>query len=236
VPVSNFGARVSLVIAWKGLQDEVQTLSPQELGGLKSEAYMMLNPQGKMPLLAGPGLALYESEVIVSYLLDRFSGCGPSLKPEESAEARARCELLTRLHDVYLGPLQGAMYRKMAASERATSLCEINRQLDVLEQTLHASGPFAAGTAPSTADAALFPTFCFYTAILPRHFGWSEGPFRGRPRLASWWAAMLRDPQAARVREGIQAGLQRWEDDSRWESIGAAAQVRGEEGDFIWAF
>ena len=70
VPVSNNGARVRLLLYWKGLESSFRVENPSALGGLKSEAYLALNPQGKMPLLVVPSddaddsLAIPESEVI----------------------------------------------------------------------------------------------------------------------------------------------------------------------------
>jgi glutathione S-transferase len=216
VPVSNFGARPRLVLLWKGIPaTEVEVASPQALGGLKSAEYLALNPQGKMPLLRLPdGTALFESEVIVSYLLDVFSGRGPSLLPDTPA-ARARMQLLTRLHDVYLAPHQPAMYKAMEAAPRAASLAELSAQLDILESMLHATGPYSAGPQLSTADAALFPTFVFYTTILPAVYSWQD-IFTKRPRLARWWAAMCKEPSAAAVKADIEAGLQKWKEDDRW--------------------
>eukprot|EP00877_Chromochloris_zofingiensis_P012563 jgi/Chrzof1/7560/Cz02g28130.t1 len=64
VPVSNHGARVRHVIYFKGLQDTFDIVSPGSVGGLASDAYKSLNPQGKMPLLALPDNTLLpESEV-----------------------------------------------------------------------------------------------------------------------------------------------------------------------------
>jgi glutathione S-transferase len=53
------------IIYKKNLEDKVAIESPKALGGLKSEQYLKLNPQGLMPLLVLPdGTALPESEVI----------------------------------------------------------------------------------------------------------------------------------------------------------------------------
>jgi len=241
IPVSNYGARVSLVLAWKGVpESEVAVCSPQSLGGLRSPEYLALSPQGKMPLLvlSGAGLgashlrALFESEVIVAYLMDRLSALGPSLVAP-TAEGRACAALATRVHDVYLGPCQGALYKAMEADTRAASIAELAKQLDVLEAVLCPAGPFAAGGERTTADAALFPTFCFYTFILPRVFGWAD-VFAGRPRLARWWAALCADGEAERVRRGILEGLGKWEADGRWEKLGIAAQVAA--GGHRWAY
>ena len=51
VPVSNNGARIRCLIYKKKLQDFIEVKSPMEIGGLSSEAYIELNPFGKMPVL-----------------------------------------------------------------------------------------------------------------------------------------------------------------------------------------
>jgi glutathione S-transferase len=227
VPVSNFGARVKLVLAWKGVPEScVRVAHVGELGGLRSDAYRALNPQCKMPLLVLPdGRALPESEVIVGYLLQQFAASGPSLLPAQ-AEARAFASLAVRLHDVYLGPVQGCMYKEMGAEQRSVQLAELWRQLDILETCLAEGGPFVAGAERSFADAALYPTFCFYTHILPKHFGWTGGAgvFQGRRRLAAWWTAMGADAAAAAVGAEVAAGLQKWEEDGRWAKVGVTEQ------------
>lgn len=48
----------------QGLEDEIEMAKPADLGGLKSEAYLALNPEGKMPLLVTPeGEGIPESKV-----------------------------------------------------------------------------------------------------------------------------------------------------------------------------
>jgi hypothetical protein len=51
----------------------------------------------------------------------------------------------------------------------------------------------------TTGDSALFPTFVFFTYILPRYFGWKD-VFAGRPKLAAWWGLMQQDVHTKRVR------------------------------------
>ena len=56
--MSNHGARVRLVMYWMQLEKAFTITNPSALGGIKSDAYLALNPQGKMPLLVLPnGLA-----------------------------------------------------------------------------------------------------------------------------------------------------------------------------------
>ena len=47
-PVSNHGARVRLLLYKKGLEQQVDVVSPGAIGGLRSDEYRALNPQSKM--------------------------------------------------------------------------------------------------------------------------------------------------------------------------------------------
>ena len=215
VPVSNNGARCRLIMYWKRLEDAVEIRDPGTIGGLKSEEYLALNPQGKMPLLVLPdGLALPESEVISRYLCDAHADVGPSLLPAESPERRAVCALATRVHDQYVVPIQGVMYRgPMPIEQRAEGIAAIAKQLDVIEGVMKIyadEGPFVAGAEPSTADAALFPTYIFMDHCLTRHFGWRDGVFRDRPESERWWCAMRADTCGARVYDEVKGGLEKW--------------------------
>ena len=64
-----------------------QVVSPSELGGLRSEEYLTLNPQGKMPLLVeDDGTVVWESDAICRHLLEKHAATGPSLYPATLAE------------------------------------------------------------------------------------------------------------------------------------------------------
>lgn len=230
VPVSNNGARVRYTIYKKGLESEFDIKTPKELGGLSSPEYRSLNPQGKMPLLVLPdGTALPESQVIESYILDKYHGVGPELLPA-TAELRARAALVVRILDLYITPVQGCMYKKMDAQQRLQQLAQIAFQLDVLENLVE--GPFVTGSEVSYADAALFPTFVFFNWMLPSKFGWS-GVFIGRPKLEAWWNAISADADAQRVIQEIQDGLKSWEAAKRWDTLGITQQVS--DGSYNWS-
>lgn len=232
VPISNCAAQNRFVIYKKGLEGVVDIQPPKLLGdkGVKSPGYLALNPQGKQPLLVLPdGTALPESQVIETYLLDRYAGVGPSLMPP-TPELRARAALARRVLDLYITPIQGCMYKKMDAADRCDQLQSVAFQLDVLEDIV--AGPWVAGDEISFGDAALFPTFVFFTEILPRHFGWSS-VFSGRPKLEAWWAAVLKDPEALRVINEMRVGLQDWESSKRWDALGISAQVA--DGSYNWS-
>lgn len=83
MPVSNNGARCRVILYKKGLEDKVKLVSPMEIGGLRSEEYLKLNPQAKMPAL---GLnedvysSIAESDTIARYLLSKYADQGPSFQ------------------------------------------------------------------------------------------------------------------------------------------------------------
>ncbi|KAJ9518629.1 hypothetical protein QJQ45_018689 [Haematococcus lacustris] len=209
--------QVRFVLYKKGLAEQYDIKSPADFGGLKSATYLELNAQGKMPVLIQPGgLNLPESEVIVQYLLDKWQGQGPSLVADTS-ETRAQGALITRIHDLYIAPVQGCMYRVMDdAGVRAAQLAQIAFQLDVIENTITGK-PFICGEHVTTADGALFPTMVFLLHMLPK-FGWSD-LFSSRPKLGAWWRAVQQDSEACKVIGEVQGGLDSWEAQGRWRDI-----------------
>eukprot|EP00741_Cyanophora_paradoxa_P004138 tig00000769_g4019.t1 len=243
VPVSNFAARCRHLVYAKGLEGaEVEIKSPQDVGGLKSEEYMkarpagpgprargsrgaaaQINPLGKMPaLVTEEGTCLFESEVINSYLLDKYAAKGEGFKPS-NAEARAYSSLVARFHDIYMGPLQACMYKDGIEPEaRRKMLQELLGHLDTLEGLMAKAPGFASyglvgGPNLSAGDVAVYPTFVFYTRILPEHF--KVDPFAGRPSLARWWATVKADAVAAKVIAEMEGGLDVWAKNDRWATV-----------------
>ena len=199
------------------------------MGGLKSDAYLSLNPQGKMPLLVLPdGTAIPESDTIARYVLDEWAAAGPSFDPGTPA-LRARANLAARLLDTYISPVQGCLYKAMGAGDRAAQLADLARQLSVLEPVV--LGPRVCGDAPSLADAALFPTLVFCTDILPAVYGW-EDVFASRPKLGAHFEAMAADPVGARVIAEMRDGLRAWVDGDRWGELGIRDQVKADPAAF----
>ena len=168
--MSNNGARCRVIIYKKLIEDQVTITSPMDIGGLKSPEYLALNPQGKMPLLVTDEVTLPESDTICRYLLDRFSGSSPSFVPSTVA-ARARSDLLCRLHDMYVTTIQGALYKATPPfgtfGSRLEALAELRKQLLVLNDAADVTGPYLAGEELSLADATVFPTMVFVAHMLP---------------------------------------------------------------------
>mmetsp|Transcript_23316 Transcript_23316/g.64430 ORF Transcript_23316/g.64430 Transcript_23316/m.64430 type:complete len:273 (-) Transcript_23316:347-1165(-) len=235
VNVSNNGARVRWVKYKKGLED-VEIQPPKILGGLKTPEYLAKNPQGKMPLLLLPdGGAIPESEVIVQYLCDKFSSKGPKLHAA-TPEARAVGNTVTRFLDVYINPIQSCMYQKMdSAEERAKQIGQIAAQMDAIEFAIKdTASPFITGSEMTTADGALFPTIVFMQYILPKFFCWKD-IFANRPKLADWWIAVQKDPEASKVIAELREGLEGWDNNNRWQDQGIIEQVT-QNPQLKWAY
>jgi glutathione S-transferase len=230
VPVSNNGARIRSLIYKKKLQDFIEIRSPMEIGGLSSEPYRALNPFGKMPVLElEDGSGLPESQVIETYILDKFSQCGPSLMPE-TPEKRALAALIVRIHDLYMTTIQGCMYKPMdSKSQRAMEIAQIAKQLDIIET--YCQGPYMCGSEMSYADTAILPTIVFCNFILPRFFGW-PGIFEDRPKLQTWWKLMNSDSDTGLVVQEVEGGLESWNKSKRWEEKGILKDVA--DSSYCW--
>jgi glutathione S-transferase len=242
VAVGNNPARVRLLVYLKGLDAMIDMRTPADYGGLASDEYRALNPQGKLPVLILPdGSTIFEARVVSAYIADRYAEIGPALNPP-TPELRAKSMLINQIHDLYLASpnsshpsvtaTQGCMYKAVeliAAPERQLKVAEIAKQLDVLEGLV--VGPLCVGTEVDLADLALYPTFLFFEYMLPRVFGWSEGAVLAearRPKLKRWFETMDAMPAAQRVRAEIIAALSDWESNGKFEPIKAQVAAHPE--------
>jgi glutathione S-transferase len=224
---SNNAARVRLWVYARQFEDNVliRFVAHNEQ---HEPDFLALNPQGKIPVLVLPdGTAVPESGVILQYLEDKFGGSPPLILG--SAEERMRMALFIKIHDTYLSTpnctqpgfthTQGCMYvpppiegvqqpRTMGLAERAAKLCEVNKQLDFIEQMAsQLGGPWLCGGSVSLADLTWYPSCVFYAFYLPKIFKWPDF-FHGRPYLAAWFAKMSEEyPGAARVKTQLEEAL-----------------------------
>mmetsp|Transcript_56315 Transcript_56315/g.138215 ORF Transcript_56315/g.138215 Transcript_56315/m.138215 type:complete len:414 (+) Transcript_56315:178-1419(+) len=230
MPVSNNGARCRLIIYKKGLSaDEVVIKPPSELGGLKSEEFLKINPQGKMPVLVTPDAGnLPESDTIARYLLDKYSDKAPTFKPSTVA-MRACSELLCRLHDTYITTIQGCLYKASPPfgihSMRTAALADLKKQLLVLNDAAEEAGPYLAGSELSLADATVFPTLIFVVKMMPKfEDGWSQEACLG-PRVHKWFEWIRKnDEHFAKIYDEVAGALDGWDAAKRWDTIHLAGK------------
>ncbi|CAM9425265.1 unnamed protein product, partial [Sphacelaria rigidula] len=209
------------VVYEKGIEDEVDIVAPSTIGGLKSDEYLKLNCHGKMPLLVtddcGP---IPESDTICQYLVEKYSDRGASFRPP-TLQARMKAAAVCRLHDVYINPIQGCLYKAVPPfgihSDRLAAIKDLEGQLVNLEDLASAEGPFLAGGSVSLADATVWPTMIFIRFMMPK-FGKAEAEFLG-PRLLAWCQYMEQHPVGKRVKDEIKEALEKWDANGRWDTI-----------------
>ena len=204
--LSPYAARVRLALRWKGLNDTVTLADPP--GGLKSQAYLQINPTGKVPSLKlESGFVLPESELIVEYLDETYPD--RPLRPEDP-ERRAKARLIARLADLYVAPGLGPLFGQADPAARDEKKVEagfstMNAALSYLEHYLDTDGLWAMGDDPSTADCALVPLFWFVN--------WAEGVFKRAgalkafPKCAALYAHAQTDVEAKAVIDEIAAAM-----------------------------
>mmetsp|Transcript_46112 Transcript_46112/g.76214 ORF Transcript_46112/g.76214 Transcript_46112/m.76214 type:complete len:270 (-) Transcript_46112:351-1160(-) len=230
VPVGNNPARVRFLIYLKGLEQEIDIATPAHFGGIASDRYRALNPQGKIPVLILPdGTAFFEARIISGYISERWQSVGPSLLAP-SLEQRTLAALINQIHDLYIASpnssdprvtaTQGCMYKGVDVIDgpsRSAKVQEIAKQLDVLERLVVT--PYCVGDTLTEADLALYPTFHFFHFILPRVFEWDSHVLRTRPKLGRWFAKMEELPAAQRIKAEILPALEGWEANGKFSAI-----------------
>ncbi len=189
---SPYVARVVLAARYKGLDLPVE----MPAGGIKSPAYLAMNPFGKMPTLEHDGEHLIESQVICEYLEDIQPQ--PALMPS-SALGRARVRTIARVVDVYIAPEGGALFRQLAPATRDAALVAASKakleQAFVNLDSLMADGPWSAG-AFSLGDCALLPYVVLMHKTVVPALGVAD-PVRTLPNLGAWWRQVGADPLTA---------------------------------------
>jgi glutathione S-transferase len=132
----------------------------RQFNNTQTEAYLGLNPNGKVPTLVDGDVVVWESNTILRYLCSKLAG-GAALYPTEPA-ARSQVERwmdwqLASLNAPYLGVFKES---KKKEEERAAGfgadVKELSAQLEILEKGT-AGRPWLAGANFSIADICLGP-------------------------------------------------------------------------------
>lgn len=202
VMYSPYTARVVLAARHKGIKHKVSM--PKD--GLKSPAYLKLNPLGKAPVMKDGATVLFESGVILEYLDAKYKKkrIVPS-NPKDMAQAR----LLAALFAEYVQPHVFPLWRQADPANRDqalvdSKLAEIKKGLDIIESRLKAS-PYAAGAKFTIADCYAIPTLFWVQALLPP-VGVAD-PLGGRKKLTKYVAKARKDKLIGAVIAEMDAGL-----------------------------
>jgi glutathione S-transferase len=170
----------------------------------KSEEYLRLNPDGRIPTLVDNSLVLFESAAIVLHLVDQHGGAG--LAPKVGTPERAKFyQWLTFLTNSLQEELMIWQYPERLAGKDAIVKEVVKRGaearagsfLDVVEDHLKANGPLFLGNKLSAID--------FYLVMLCRWARPMARPPRSRSNIAKLLDKVTALPSVRRAyeREGI---------------------------------
>lgn len=176
------------------------------------------------------GYPIPESDTISRYLLEKYAAQRPSFVPTH-LPLRVLSEQIVRLHDTYMTPIQGCLYKapgyimSVHGADKRAALKDLLRQIENLEALLRSfdesfpnarKGGYLCGNEISLADATIYPTYVFWEFMMPRFF---DVPVPGN-LLKEWFQQLSSsDESAASVREEIEVALRGWEASGRWLPI-----------------
>tara|TARA_R110000868_G_scaffold85324_1_gene240145 strand:- start:547 stop:1191 length:645 start_codon:yes stop_codon:yes gene_type:complete len=181
--LSPFAARVVLAARYKGIPHKL--LLPK--GGIKSPAFLKMNPMGKMPTIKDGPTVLFESGVILEYMNAKYKK-KPIVPAAVKAAAQAR--LIGAIFAEYVQPAMFGLFAQTDPAKRDQKvvdekLAALTQALDAAEKLMVAK-PFAAGARFTIADCYVAPALFFLHAIIPQV---SSEPVLGkRPKLKRYYA------------------------------------------------
>jgi glutathione S-transferase len=193
------GTRVVWALEELGVPYEYVELDRTK-GENKTDSYLAINPNAKVPALVDDGISYFESTAIFLYLGERY-GVERGLWPaggQERADALswtvwAQSELLYNIRELlYHGKDTPISYKREDRSKAAAEFNDktVTKHLDMLEKRL--TGRDYITGAFSLVDLAIV------TAI---HFGTMFGlGLTSHPNVAAWVERCMKRPAAAKMR------------------------------------
>jgi len=200
VALSPFAQKVKMALVEKGLDFEVRVPT---LGAPEAD-FAAASPRHEVPALVDDGFSVFESNVILDYLEDRWPE--PALRPE-SPQARAQWRMIGAVCDTQFEAVNWALteIRVMHRAEGVLAdrmLAHAGRDLAGLRAWLEralAGRDWFGGDRFGLCDIAVFP----YLAGASFH---GYGPAPGSP-LALWLDRVRTRPSARRVLTDAKAAL-----------------------------
>jgi glutathione S-transferase len=231
--LSPYSARVRMQIYAKGLTDIVIE-RPATFGTPK---FREENPIGRIPVLDIDGDLMPESEVIAEYLEEIHPE--PSMlgaNPRETAHIRT----IARIGDIYILNNMFMLSPQSRAKTRNEGVVEllggqVVRNIKALDRLI---GPragrdgFACCGRLTMADCALTPALFLVENVLPS-VGLAD-PIAANANVAAYWAAIQKNPHAAKTLAELHRGLEERREmirDGRFEKMMAAMRAAQEAAD-----
>ncbi len=200
---ANANAAPHMVLQELGVPYELK-LVDRAATAQKSNEYLTINPNGRIPTLVDGKTAVFEAAAIVLHLVDRHPDKG--LAPAVGTPERAKFyQWLIFLTNSLQEELMVWQYPDRVVGQDAAALAAVKRGaearasnfLDIIENHLKANGPLFLGDKLSAVD--------FYLVMLSRWARPMTKPPRSRPNIAKLLDKVASLPSVRRAyeREGI---------------------------------
>jgi len=166
------------------------------------ESFKAINPRGTVPVLKIGDDLIFESNVIVEFLEDRFPGQGNTIVPKDAVQRTRIRVFLSEDFSSIVGSLYGALRsepEKLAAN--LAELREALKELDVAYTAGSKTGPYFLGDQFSIADIAAVPFVDRFQHTLRAFCGFDL--LAESPRLAALYNNAITRPA---VKQVIQDG------------------------------
>jgi glutathione S-transferase len=204
---SNANAAPHMVLEELGLTYDL-VLVDRAKTAQKSNDYLKINPNGRIPTLVDGELVLFEAAAIVLHLVDQHPEAG--LAPKVGTPERAKFyQWMTFLTNSLQEELMIWQYPDRLTGDDAAATEAVKRgaekrasaYLDVVEKHLKTHGPLFLGETLSAAD--------FYLVMLARWARPMSNPPRSRPNIAKLLDMITALPSVRRAyaREGVTAEI-----------------------------
>jgi glutathione S-transferase len=204
---SNANAAPHMVLEELGLTYDL-VLVDRAKNAQKSNDYLKINPNGRIPTLVDGELVLFEAAAIVLHLVDQHPEAG--LAPKVGTPERAKFyQWMTFLTNSLQEELMIWQYPDRLTGDDAAATEAVKRgaekrasaYLDVVEKHLKTHGPLFLGETLSAAD--------FYLVMLARWARPMSNPPRSRPNIAKLLDMITALPSVRRAyaREGVTAEI-----------------------------
>ena len=148
-----------LALEAKGVAYDARRLS-NSAGDQKSEAFLAVNPRGRVPVLVDGDIVVRETNAILAYLESAYPE--PPLLGATPAETAAIWQIVSETDErlrTPIGNITRPIFRGRGA-EMAEDIAKLKvpvaKELETLETQL-GSQPYLVGTTISAADLAVFP-------------------------------------------------------------------------------
>ncbi len=184
-----------IALEWIGEPYDVEHLDFQ---GMKSEAYLKLNPAGVVPTLVDDGEALAEGAAILLHLADKYpgAGLGPRIGDKDRQELYRWLVFISgTLHPYFWPHFMPMRFTTDEAGHdnvKAASHLLVDKALTIIDRHLEGR-QWMVGDSRSVADAFLYPMASWAYGL--------EKPMTEYPNIHALMTRLSSDPAVLKVHE-----------------------------------